>query len=97
MVNEKPSSSIHTIEKTNSQPTSKQESNFEPQQNNFQKWLVAPKISEGGGVAKSGIFEISTLANTAKIYKNKTLENIQTFGFSNLRPDGCNPVKTDED
>jgi hypothetical protein len=55
------------------------------------------KTEKGGGGNEIDNFEVSTSANSAKISKNNTLQNIHTSEFSNLVPDGKNPAKTDQD
>ena len=51
----------------------------------------------GGGTVKSDIVEVSASSITARIGKNNSLENIQSYWFNNPVPDGKIPAKTDQD
>jgi hypothetical protein len=94
-VNKQPSSNIHTIKKTNAQPTSTLKDDSKSQQTIFKKWLGTEKRNVGVGGPKSDICVASISENTTKIMKKESLENIHPYGFNYPRPDSQYPAKTD--
>ena len=93
VVDQRTSTNIHT-QNIHTQPNSTSKLISIPQQNiYFKNWLVAPNRKVGGDGLKSYILEVNTSANSAKIGKNNSFENIHTCGFNKPGPEGKSPAK----